>query len=84
LHRYDDDVRDRHDYEFVESYRLDDFAGDVKIDPHEVAEFKYTTLEELKRLYEHEPETLTPWLRSELAMFTQDGFETIRTTRVPT
>eukprot|EP01122_Echinamoeba_exundans_P005673 TRINITY_DN15826_c0_g1_i1.p1 TRINITY_DN15826_c0_g1~~TRINITY_DN15826_c0_g1_i1.p1 ORF type:complete len:218 (-),score=13.94 TRINITY_DN15826_c0_g1_i1:56-631(-) len=84
LHRYDDDARDRHDYEFVESYRLDDFSGNVTIDPNEVAEYKYTTLDDLKRMYEQEPESLTPWLRSELAMFSAAGFETIRTTRVPT
>lgn len=81
LHKYDDEARGRHDYEFVESFRLDNFAGEVKLDPVEVAEFKYTTLEELRRLYEEEPASLTPWLRSELNMFAGQGFESIRTTK---
>lgn len=83
-HRYVDESRGRFDNEFVETYRLDNFSGEVKLDPSEVSEFKYATLDELSRIYQKEPETLTPWLRAELKAFSElpGGINSIRTVNI--
>lgn len=55
------------DFEFVESYRMDGFAGDIRFNEEEVIEVKYMTVEDVRADMQGNPEAYTQWFREELA-----------------
>ena len=55
------------DYEWVESYRLDGWAGGVRFNEAEVSEVRFVSLEEVRRGMAAAPQDYTQWFREELA-----------------
>eukprot|EP00887_Chlorella_sp_A99_P007425 scaffold2.g7425.t1 len=57
-----------HDVEMVQSYRLGDWRGEqqpIRIDPEEVAEYRFVELAELRSAVAARPHDYTQWLREE-------------------
>lgn len=57
-----------HDHELQQSFR-GEYAGNVRLDPNEVAEVRLVDLEVLARAIATDPDDYTPWLRERLAAF---------------
>ncbi|GBF92961.1 NUDIX hydrolase [Raphidocelis subcapitata] len=56
------------DCEFVESYRLDGFRGEVKVNEQEVIATRWATLEEVEAEMRAAPDSFTQWAREELPL----------------
>ncbi|KAI8470173.1 MAG: NUDIX hydrolase domain-like protein [Monoraphidium minutum] len=57
-----------YDCEFVESYRLDGFQGEVRVNEAEVIAVRWVTLDEVAAEIAAEPQAFTQWLREELPL----------------
>ncbi|KAK9815309.1 hypothetical protein WJX72_001393 [[Myrmecia] bisecta] len=56
-----------HDYEFVESYRIDGWDGAITADPEEVDEVRYVTLADARREAAAAPDHFTDWFHGEMS-----------------
>lgn len=56
------------DCEFVESFRLEGYRGEVNVNGHEVIATRWATLEEVAAEMEKAPEAFTQWLREEMPL----------------
>ncbi len=56
------------DFEFQQAYR-GTYEGNMRLDAEEVSEVSLFTIEQLARMIEQEPETLTPWFATDMVAF---------------
>eukprot|EP00195_Chlamydomonas_chlamydogama_P005946 CAMPEP_0202906898 /NCGR_PEP_ID=MMETSP1392-20130828/40640_1 /ASSEMBLY_ACC=CAM_ASM_000868 /TAXON_ID=225041 /ORGANISM="Chlamydomonas chlamydogama, Strain SAG 11-48b" /LENGTH=196 /DNA_ID=CAMNT_0049595581 /DNA_START=47 /DNA_END=634 /DNA_ORIENTATION=+ len=55
-----------HDYEFVESYRLDNYEGRVTFNEEEVSAVRFAKVSDIQHEMQENPDNFTVWFREEL------------------
>jgi isopentenyl-diphosphate delta-isomerase len=76
LYKYTYSSKNIKDFEFNECWKVH-YDGPFKIDPEEVAEAKWVTLDELMQLFETTRNILTPWLIDELQYLKSQDFKSL-------